>query len=102
MVISKLLVQALLGGTANGQNGTESGNGGAGGLAVGHGAVANGANGQKGGLAIGVGSNANGGDIALDGGNTNGIVGGIALNGGQVHTSCNVAIGSHCFNVPGR
>ena len=66
------------------------------------GSEANGANGHNGGVAVGTGSDANGGGLALDGGNTNVMRSGIALNGGQDHPGCNVAIGSQCFNVPGR
>lgn len=33
---------------------------------------------------------------------TNDMSGGVALNGGQDHQGCNVAIGAQCFNVPGR
>ena len=59
-----------------------------------NGGVANGqdgtstSNGAKGGIAIGAGSNAN--------------EGGIALKGGQTHTGCDIAIGTKCFNVPGK
>ena len=42
------------------------------------------------------------GGVASNGGNTNDISGGIALNGGQDYPGCNVAVGSQCFNVPGR
>jgi hypothetical protein len=71
-------------------------------LAIGLGSQTNGENGQNGGVAVGARSDANGGGVALNGGNTNGISGGIALNGGQGHLGCNVAIGNHCLNVPGR
>ena len=40
--------------------------------------------------------------MALNDGNTNGMSGGVALNGGQDHQGCNVAIGNQSFNVPGR
>ena len=76
---------ALNGGSANTQDGTNSENVGNGGFAIGDGSEANGANGQNGGVAVGAGSDANG-----------------RLNGGQDHAGCNVAIGSHCFNVIGR
>jgi hypothetical protein len=33
------------------------------------------------------------------GNNANG--GGVALNGGQTHPGCNIAIGHQCFNKPG-
>jgi hypothetical protein len=42
----------------------------------------------------------NGGGVALNGGDTNG--GGVALNGGDTHPGCNIAIGTQCFNMPGR
>jgi hypothetical protein len=87
-------------GTANGGNGatcnldlSNCANGGNGGVAI-NGGVANGqdgtstGNGNNGGIALGQGSNANNG--------------GIAVNGGITHTGCNVAIGTKCFNVPGR
>ena len=57
-------------------------------MAIGPGSHANGANGHKGGLAIGPGSQANGG--------------GLALNGGDTHPGCNVAIDHQCFNQPGK
>jgi hypothetical protein len=79
---------ALFGGTANGESGTNNGNGGDGGLAIGPGSVANGEDGHRGGLAIGAGSDANGGGVALDGGGT--------------HPGCNIAIDHDCFNQPGR
>lgn len=101
--------EAILG-VANGENGGNGSpsngfcgtNGGIGGLAIGLGSQTNGENGQNGGVAVGARSDANGGGVALNGGNTNGISGGIALNGGQGHLGCNVAIGNHCLNVPGR
>jgi hypothetical protein len=71
-------------------------------LALGPGSEANDAKGQNGGVAVGAGSDANGEGVALNGGNTNDMSGGVALNGGQDHPGCNVAIGSQCFNVPGR
>ncbi|HYT46235.1 MAG TPA: hypothetical protein VEP90_28155 [Methylomirabilota bacterium] len=58
------------------------------------GSVANGGNGVgsqnggNGGFAIGPGSQANGG--------------GVALNGGDTHPGCNIALGVQCFNMPGR
>jgi hypothetical protein len=69
-------------------------------MAIGPGSKANGANGHNGGFAIGAGSQANGGGVALNGGDTNG--GGVALNGGDTHPGCNIALGSQCFNMPGR
>ena len=57
-------------------------------MAIGPGSHANGANGHKGGIAIGAGSHA--------------IGGAVALNGGDTHPGCNVAIGHQCFNMPGR
>ena len=79
------------------RSGTNSGNGGNGGLAIGPGSQANGANGQKGGFAIGAGSDANGGGVALNGGNTNDMSGGVALNGGDAHPGCNIALGATVF-----
>jgi hypothetical protein len=38
----------------------------------------------------------------LNGGNTNDMSGGVALNGGQDHPGCNVAIGTMCVNDTGR
>ena len=42
------------------------------------------------------------GGVALNDGNTNDMSGGVALNGGQDHQGCNVAIGSQCFNMSGK
>ena len=41
-------------------------------------------------------------NVALNGGSTNGMSGGVALNGGQDHQGFVVATGSQCFNIPGR
>jgi hypothetical protein len=70
--------------TANEQSGTTNGSGGSGGFAV------------------GPRNSADGGGVALNDGNTNDMSGGIALNGGQDHPGCNIAIGTKCFNLPGR
>jgi hypothetical protein len=91
---------ALFGGTANGESGTNSGNGGDVGLAIGADSVADGENGHSGGLAIGAGSNANGGGLALDGGNT--ANGGGFADGSATHPGCDIAIDHDCFNQPDR
>lgn len=78
------------------QNGTDSGNGGNGGQALGPGSQADGAIGHNGG-------DANGGDIAVGPhSNTDDMTNGIALDGGQDHPGCNIAIGTLCENETGR
>jgi hypothetical protein len=68
-------------GVAGGAFGSTSGNGnsGDGGLAIGAGSVVDGTSGT---------------------GNGHGHSGGVELNGGHTHQSCNDAIGKICFNTP--